>query len=82
MSTTENLLERLPIATIVHLLVAIVLGLDLIIHGNLSDDALSYAAIVEGGNGLVGLGRAHVTAAKVASAPQPLVSEVPPREAA
>lgn len=65
MSQIEAALERLPVATLVHLLVSVILGLDLLIHGNLSQDALTYAGIVEGGNVGVGLGRAHVKAAKV-----------------
>lgn len=54
---TVEALERLPVATLVHLIVAVLLGIDLIVHGALSADALTYAAIVEGGNAGVAVGR-------------------------
>lgn len=58
-------MEKLPVATLVHLVVSIILGLFLLIHGGLSTDALTFAGIVEGGNGLVGLGRSNLQAAKI-----------------
>ena len=53
-------IERLPVATIVHLIVTVVLGVDLLIDGHLSSDATLYAAIVEGGNAGVAIGRGLV----------------------
>lgn len=57
MTTIERLLDRLPVATLVHLIVTVVLSIDLLKDGTLSADAQAYAVIVEGGNGLVAIGR-------------------------
>ena len=48
---TTTKLELLPVATIVHLIVTVVLSIDLLLDGQLSKDAVQYAAIVEGGTG-------------------------------
>lgn len=53
----DRWLEHFPVATAVHLIVAVVLSIDLLLDGALSKDALTYAGIVEGGNGLVAIGR-------------------------
>lgn len=57
MAKLTALLDQTPVATLVHLVVTIVLGVDLLINGGLSDDALTYAAITEGGNGALSIGR-------------------------
>lgn len=53
----QEFLEKFPVATVVHLIVTVVLSIDLLIDGSLSPDAVAYAGIVEGGNGLVAIGR-------------------------
>lgn len=50
-------LEKFPVATAVHLIVAVCLSVDLLLDGALSKDAVQYAAIVLGSNGLVAVGR-------------------------
>jgi hypothetical protein len=65
MQAVLDALERVPVATITHVFVAVILGVDLIVQGSLSSDALTYAGIVEGGNVGVGAARAHVAATKV-----------------
>lgn len=59
-SITESI-ERIPLTSIIHLTASLVLGADLLLDGKLSDDALTYFGIVTGGNGLIGLARAHAT---------------------
>lgn len=56
----RRFLETFPVATAVHLIVTIVGGVDLVVDGHLSADFPTYAAIVEGGNGLVAIGRGLV----------------------
>jgi hypothetical protein len=53
----QSFLEGFPVATFIHVLVAVVLGVDLLLDSELSKDAIQYAAIVEGGNGLLAIGR-------------------------
>lgn len=47
----------IPITTIIHLIVVIVGGVLLVVNGNLSQDYLTWTVAVEGGNGLVSVGR-------------------------
>lgn len=47
----------IPVSTIMIVIVAIVGGIDLIIHGNLSTDFTTYAGIVGGSSGLLAIGR-------------------------
>lgn len=47
----------IPVSTIVHILVVIVGGVLLIVDGQLPQDFPIYLAAVEGGNGLLALGR-------------------------
>jgi hypothetical protein len=61
MKAFADAIERIPLTSIIHLIATCVLGADLVTDGRLSDDALTYFAIVTGGNGLVGLARAHAT---------------------
>lgn len=72
MNKLTAVLDHLPVATLVHLLVAVVGAVDLLIDGHLSTDFLTYMAIIEGGNGLVALGRGQ--AAK--NRPAPAVKRV------
>lgn len=64
MQVLLDAIERIPVATITHVLVALVLGVDLIVQGGLSSDALTYAGIVEGGNVGVGASRGYVAGKK------------------
>lgn len=57
MKSLQKFLDHFPVATAVHLIVTVVGGIDLVVDGNLSPDFLVYAGIVEGGNGLVAVGR-------------------------
>lgn len=57
MKALSNTLTDFPVATLLHLIVAVVLGADLLIHGSLSGDAMSYGAVVLGSNGLLSIGR-------------------------
>lgn len=56
-NAVHDALERFPVATLIHVIIAVVLSIDLLVDGNLSKDALTYAGILEGGNGLVAIGR-------------------------
>lgn len=47
----------IPVTTIIHLIVVIVGAVLLIVNGNLSQDYLIWSSAVEGGNGLVTIGR-------------------------
>lgn len=57
MKALTDLLDTLPVATLVHLIVTVVLGVDLLVDGQLSSDAALYLGLVEGGNGLLAVGR-------------------------
>lgn len=57
MNALGKALTDFPVTTLVHVIVVIVLGIDLLINGRLSDDALLYMGAAEGGNGLLGIGR-------------------------
>lgn len=57
MKNAAERIDALPVATLVHLIVTVVLGIDLLLDSKLSDDALTYGAFVMGGNGLVAIGR-------------------------
>jgi hypothetical protein len=65
MQAVLDAIERIPVATITHVFVAVILGVDLIVQGSLSSDALTYAGIVEGGNIGVAGARAHVAGKKL-----------------
>jgi hypothetical protein len=74
MQAVLDAIERIPVATITHVFVALILGVDLIVQGSLSSDALTYAGIVEGGNVGVAGARAHVAGKKVDAAATPAPS--------
>lgn len=57
----QEFLEHFPVATFVHVIVTIVLGVVLVLEGELTKDAIQYAALVEGGNGLLAIGRGNKT---------------------
>lgn len=50
-------LDKLPVATLLIVVVAVVGGIDLILDGDLSEDFESYGRSVAIGAGLLGIGR-------------------------
>lgn len=50
-------LDRIPVATLLIIIIAVVGGIDLITDGDLSEDFESYGRTVAIGAGLLGIGR-------------------------
>lgn len=59
--------DRIPVATLIHVLAVVIAGVYLVVHGHLDHDVLVYLGIAEGGNGLVGVSRAHLKGQQAAA---------------